>query len=178
MASTSNGQLHDISLGSRKRSDGTDMDIVTFSPSDPSDPRNWPAWKKWSIIFPIILIDLSVSWGASGFSPASTKFGEDMGVSTEVSTLGLSLTVIGFALGPMTLAPLSEYFGRRPIYVVSYGISLLFLMASALVPNLGGFLVLRFLTGLFSSVTIGKLTHMIAHNVSLIYCSQLWWYNC
>lgn len=55
----------------------------------------------------------------------------------------------------MSLAPLSEYFGRSPIYIVSYGIYLLFLLGTALVQNLGGFLVLRFLSGAFASVTIG-----------------------
>ena len=56
-----------------------------------------------------MLIDLTVSFTASGFSPASKKFAKDFGVSAEVGTLGLSLCVLGFALGPMTLAPLSEY---------------------------------------------------------------------
>lgn len=49
-----------------------------------------------------------------------------------------------------------QYFGRSPIYICSYFVFLCFLMGTALVPNLGGFLVLRILSGLFSSVTIGK----------------------
>lgn len=57
---------------------------------------------------PIILIDLSVSFAASGYSPATKNFEMDMGVSSEVGVLGLSLYVLGLALGPMTLAPLSE----------------------------------------------------------------------
>ncbi|EHK98228.1 putative Uncharacterized transporter C36.03c [Glarea lozoyensis 74030] len=72
--------------------------------------------------------NLTVSWGASGYSPAETEMEQIFGVGAEVGTLGLSLYVLGLALGPMTLAPLSE--------------------------NLGGFLVLRFFAGLFSAVTI------------------------
>ena len=112
-------------------------------------------WRKWSIVVVIILVDLSVSWTASGFSPASTEFSKDFGVSSEVATLGLSLTVLGFALGPMTLAPLSEYFGRSPVYISVYGVFLLFLLGTALVQDLAGFLILRLLAGLFCSVTIG-----------------------
>lgn len=78
------------------------------------------------------------------------------GVSVEVGTLGLSLYVLGLAWGPMSLAPLSEYFSRSPIYIVSYGIFLLYLVGTALVKNLGGFLVLMFLSGMFASVTIGE----------------------
>lgn len=103
----------------------------------------------------IIPIDLGVSWAASGFSPAVTKFNKDMGISEEVGTLGLSIFVLGLALGPMTLAPLSEYFGRSAIYIVSYGAFLFFLLGTALVQNLGGFLVLKLLSGLTSAVTIG-----------------------
>lgn len=86
----------------------TRVEIVSFKPGDPEDPRNWPRWRKWLVISVILLVDLSVSWGASGFSPASTKFSKDFEVSSEVATLGLSIYVAGLALGPMSLAPLSE----------------------------------------------------------------------
>ena len=92
-----------------QRADGTEVELVTFPPGDPTNPRNWPTWRKWSIVIVITLIDLTVSFTASGFSPAAKKFAKDFGVSGEVGTLGLSLCVLGFALGPMTLAPLSEY---------------------------------------------------------------------
>lgn len=82
--------------------------IVHFSAGDPEDPRNWPTWKKWLMIGPILLIDLSVSWGASGFSPASKKFADDFNLPASLGTLGLSSYVLGLAFGPMTLAPLSE----------------------------------------------------------------------
>lgn len=82
--------------------------IVHFFPDDPEDPRNWPWQKKWLMIGPILLIDLSVSWGASGFSPASGKFALEFGLPAGLGTLGLSSYVLGLAFGPMTLAPLSE----------------------------------------------------------------------
>ena len=62
----------------------------------------------------------------------------------------------------MLNAPLSEYFGRLPVYIISYGLSLPFLVGSALAPNLSGFLVMRFLCGLFQSVTIANLGGTIA----------------
>ena len=145
-----------------KRADGTDVELVTFPPGDPENPRNWPLWRKWSIVIAVVFIDLTVSFVASGFSPASAKFAKDFGVSSEVVTLGLSMTVLGFALGPMTLAPLSEYYGRSPIYIASYGIFLFFILGTALVKNLAGFLVLRFLSGWFCAVTIANFGGTIA----------------
>lgn len=145
-----------------QREDGQDVELVTFPPEDPENPRNWPSWRKWSIVIAIAAIDLTVSFAASGYSPASTKFAKDFGVSAEVATLGLSMTVLGFALGPMTLAPLSEYYGRSPIYIVSYGVYLFFVLGTALVQTIGGFLVLRFLSGWFAAVTIANFGGTIA----------------
>lgn len=136
--------------------------LVTFTPHDPKDPRNFPAWRKWLIVASITLIDLTVSFGASGYSPATEKLTEYFGVGSEIGTLGLSLYVLGLALGPMSLGPLSEYYGRTPLYILPYGTFLLFLIGTALVQNIGGFLVLRFFSGLFASVTIANFGGTIA----------------
>lgn len=136
--------------------------VVTFSPDDKDDPRNWSPLRKWLTVAAIVPIDLSVSWGASGFSPAAPDFAKDMNVSPQVATLGLSMYVLGLAFGPMSLAPLSEYFGRRPVYVISYGIFLVLLLATTFVKDLGVFLVLRLFSGYFSSVTISNFGGTIA----------------
>ncbi|PQE24376.1 polyamine transporter protein [Rutstroemia sp. NJR-2017a BVV2] len=138
------------------------LEIVTFQPGDPHNPRNFSFWRKWAIVSSITLVDLTVSWGASGYSPATTKLRETFHVSSEIGVLGLSLYVLGLAFGPMTLAPLSEYYGRTYLYVVPYGIFLLFLLGTALVQSIGGFLVLRFFSGLFASVTIANFGGTIA----------------
>lgn len=68
-------------------------------------------------------------------------------VSAEITTLALSLYVLGFAVGPVLLAPLSEYFGRQPVYVVSWFILFIFQLPVALAPNIGTILVCRFIGG-------------------------------
>jgi MFS family permease len=137
-------------------------EAVTFQPGDPEDPRNWASWRKWLMVAAIVPIDLSVSWGASGFSPVAADFARDMHVSGEIATLGLSIYVLGLAFGPMSLAPLSEYFGRRPIYVISYALFLLLLLGTTFVESLPLFLVLRFFSAYFSSVTISNFGGTIA----------------
>jgi MFS family permease len=136
--------------------------VVAFSPNDPEDPRQWSRLRKWLMVAAIIPIDLSVSWAASGFSPVAGDFADEVGVPAHVATLGLSLYVLGLAFGPMTLAPLSEYYGRRPIYIVSYGLFLLLLLATSYVESLAPFLVLRFFSGYFSSTTISNFGGTIA----------------
>jgi len=91
-----------------RQNHGDKIHIVSFTPGDPTNPRNWPRWRKWLIVGSVLFVDLTVSFGASGFSPASTNFAKDFGASNIVATLGLSIYVGGLALGPMALAPLSE----------------------------------------------------------------------
>ncbi|KAF2798815.1 MFS general substrate transporter [Melanomma pulvis-pyrius CBS 109.77] len=154
---------HDPLLQSHQHlSAATDDEVVDFLQGDPEDPRNWPSWRKWLMVAAIIPIDLSVSWGASGFSPAAHDFAKDMHVSKHTATLGLSMYVLGLAFGPMSLAPLSEYFGRRPIYVYSYAIFLLLLLGTSFTNSLALFLVLRTFSGYFSSVTISNFGGTIA----------------
>ncbi|KAL6710742.1 hypothetical protein ACN47E_007799 [Coniothyrium glycines] len=136
--------------------------VVAFERNDPQNPHNWPRPRKWLMVAAIIPIDLSVSWGASGFSPAAGDFAKDLNVSAQTALLGLSIYVLGLAFGPMNLGPMSEYFGRRPIYIISYGIFLLLLLGTTYVESLGPFLLLRLFSGYFASTTISNFGGTIA----------------
>lgn len=75
----------------------------------------------------------------------------EFGSSTIVATLGLSTFVIGIAIGPMLLGPLSEFFGRRPIYLVSWSMFLIWIIPSAVAQNIATMIVARFFDGLAGS---------------------------
>lgn len=139
-----------------------------FTEDDAENPRNWPEWQKWLIVCVITPIDLSVSWGASGFAPAEASFRDEFGLSEMVAILGFSLYILGLGFGPMCLAPLSEFYGRSVIYIGSYGVFLVLLAGTALVQNVVGFMVLRFFSGLFAAVTVanfgGSIADMWPHN--------------
>ena len=64
---------------------------------------------------------------------------------------GLSLYVAGLGIGPLFLGPLSEFYGRRPIYLVSFSLFTLFLLPCALARHIAVLLVFRFLTGMAGS---------------------------
>ncbi|KAH8648445.1 major facilitator superfamily domain-containing protein [Xylariales sp. PMI_506] len=161
-----------------------DHHLSSFAPGDPADPRNWPAWRKWLIVAAITPIDLSVSWAASGYSPAAASFRDEFpGVSETLATCGLSLYILGLALGPMSLAPLSEYFGRSVVYIGSYGVFLVLLAATALVRCVGGFMLLRFFSGVFAAVTVANFGGSIAdmwhhHDTGIAMSIYLWAATC
>lgn len=93
---------------------------------------------------------------------------EDFGVNRELAVAGLSLFVVGFAVGPlfwfvwptdrdmvllMSLlrAPLSELYGRQLIFFFSFGAFTAFNAATTAATNIQSVLVLRFLAGSFGS---------------------------
>lgn len=90
----------------------------------------------------------------------------DMHVSQIVAILGLSLFVGGLGIGPMFLGPMSEFFGRRPIYLTSFTLFTLFLLPCALAPHISVLLLFRFLGGMagsaFLSVAGGTVGDMFA----------------
>ena len=59
-------------------------------------------------------------------------------------------------IGPLLLAPMSETFGRRTIYLLCLTVFTLLQIPTALAPNVEGFIVLRTLTGFFGSVGVGN----------------------
>lgn len=65
-----------------------------------------------------------------------------------MSALPVALYVLGLGLGPLYLAPLSELYGRRMIYIVFFGIFSIINVGCALVHNAAGLIVLRFVAGL------------------------------
>lgn len=76
-------------------------------------------------------------------------------VSTEVGILGLSLYVLGFALGPVFWAPLSELRGRRlPLVISMFGFSI-FQIAVAAGKDLQTILLCRFWGGQYHFAPIG-----------------------
>ncbi len=68
-----------------------------------------------------------------------------------VLTLGISTYVLGIGFGPMFLGPLSEFFGRRPIYVIAWPLYVLCIIPQAVAHNITTMIVARLFDGLAGS---------------------------
>jgi len=84
---------------------------------------------------------------SSIFSTATRTIAAQYHVSTEVGLLGLSFYVLGFAIGPVFWAPLSELKGRRlPLVISMFGFTI-FQVAVAAGKDLQTILLSRFWGG-------------------------------
>ncbi|KAK4702416.1 hypothetical protein P7C70_g3805, partial [Phenoliferia sp. Uapishka_3] len=148
-------RIDDIGLGTmlrdsyaivaRKGEDGSLY--IRSAPGDPSSPRDWPKWKRYGIVLLASFLNNLVTIGVSSYSTGTTEIASEFNVSAEVAILGLTLFILGFALGPLFLAPLSEFFGRRPVYLISWFLFTVFQIPLAVPPNIATILVFRFLQG-------------------------------
>jgi MFS family permease len=68
-----------------------------------------------------------------------------------------SVQLLGYVCGPLVIAPLSELYGRNPVYHCCNVIFLVFNIACAKAPNLASLIVFRLIAGIGAScpVTIG-----------------------
>lgn len=67
--------------------------------------------------------------------------------SQSVSTLAITLYVLGIAIGPMFTSPLSEVYGRLPVYHAANVVFVAFIIGCGVSRNLAEFIVFRFLAG-------------------------------
>lgn len=86
--------------------------------------------------------------------------------------------LIGFVLGPLVFAPLSEQYGRRPVLISTLFLYILFTLGTALSPNWPAFLIFRFLSGTFAappmSVTGGSIADVFEDKVVRGRANMLW----
>lgn len=92
------------------------------------------------------------------FAPAIDKVMDEMGTSSrDVGSFGVSIYLLGYAFGPLILAPCSELYGRLVVYHVCTALFMLANVACGLSVNMPMLIVFRFLTGLVGAcpLTVG-----------------------
>ncbi|KAG8737110.1 hypothetical protein FRC10_008577 [Ceratobasidium sp. 414] len=101
------------------------------------DPKNRRASQKWLIVFVLATSSTCVTCASSVAAMARPGLQKEFGVSLPVAILGISLFVEGLGVGPLLLGPLSEFFGRRHIYWISFVWFVLLNFLVAFAPNIG-----------------------------------------
>ncbi|KAG8724928.1 hypothetical protein FRC09_011819 [Ceratobasidium sp. 395] len=125
--------------------------VVDWAPEDPENPFKWPAFKRWRITAILAITTLCIAFASSSYSGGIQYMMVDLHMGQYVAILGISLYVVGFGLGPLLWGPLSEMYGRRTIFLVSFLPFTLFHLGGALAHNAETLLITRFLAGAFGS---------------------------
>ncbi|KAH7084969.1 major facilitator superfamily domain-containing protein [Paraphoma chrysanthemicola] len=128
---------------------------VTWLKDGSDMPKNWPAWYRGIILACISFATLVVIMTSTAYSPGIPGMMKDFGIENKtIPILGVTTYLFGLALGPLVLAPLSEMYGRRPVYIVSLLMFSIFTIPSAVARNLETILVTRFFAAFAGSVVM------------------------
>ncbi|KAJ5833476.1 hypothetical protein N7474_001787 [Penicillium riverlandense] len=135
---------------------------VDFAPGDIENPRNWSMARRVTITISAVLLVVNATFASSSPSGCFGSISEEFGVSMEVAGLTITLFLLGYCAGPLIFAPLSEFYGRRWIFYISFTLYLAFNFLCAFAPNIGALLVGRFLTGTFVSAPLSNAPGVLA----------------
>ncbi|KAK5660644.1 hypothetical protein OQA88_12007 [Cercophora sp. LCS_1] len=143
--------------------DDDEPEIVAWEEKDPENPYNWPGRKKKGIVLITMMLIINSTMGSALPSNALPFIATEWHVESEQQkVLPISVYLIGYILGPILWAPLSEQFGRRRLTIATFAMFTLFTMACALSPDWPVFLVFRLFTGIFASAPIAIVPGIIA----------------
>lgn len=104
---------------------------------------------------------------STSYSAGIAGMMETFGISNKtLLVLGITTYLFGLALGSIILAPLSEMYGRRPIYLISMALFTILVLPCALAQNLEAILVTRFFGALAGSAMISNAPGTVGDIVS------------
>ncbi|KAF2111626.1 major facilitator superfamily domain-containing protein [Lophiotrema nucula] len=126
-----------------------DPNVVGWeSDRDPHSPRNWAKGKKALNIVVIFLMCIVSPFASSVVAPAIKDIINDFKQYDKyLASFVVSAYVLGYAIGPLLIGPLSEIYGRVIMYHVCNLIFVLFTCLCAVSHDLGFLAAMRFLAG-------------------------------
>lgn len=133
----------------------TPAELVDFDgPDDPYRPMNWSTHKKVSTTLLYGLVTMTATWASSSYSAGTAQISEEFGVSSEVAILGTTLFLLGFGLGPLLWAPLSEVYGRRVAVLTPMFVAICFSFGTATAKDFQTIMLTRFFGAFFASAPV------------------------
>lgn len=149
--------LTGIDVRDRSTNDGCQGKVFVVGyegDKDIMDPHNWSFTTRICATVNIASIGWIVGFASSVDSAALTQASRDFGVSEIAESLATGLFLIGFGVGALFAGPVSETIGRNPVYITTLSLYMIFIMASALAPNIGAQLTFRFIAGCFAATPL------------------------
>lgn len=122
----------------------SDFEVV-FEDGDPENPRFWPRWYRAWVTFCISFTTWVVVLYSTSYTAIISGLKEEFDVqSTTVVTLGVTAYLLGLAAGSLLVAPASELWGRRPVYIICMIIFTVLVVPTCVADSLAQIIVVRF----------------------------------
>ncbi|KAF2755489.1 MFS multidrug transporter [Pseudovirgaria hyperparasitica] len=125
---------------------------------DPADPYNWPGWKKTANLILVAVHAMMTTFTAAAIIPAFEIIAEDLDVSLVKASYLTSMQIAVLGFGPLLWKPISNRYGRRPVWLVSVALSGICNVGCAVSPNYAAMAACRCLVAFFicPAIAIGS----------------------
>lgn len=146
------------------------------SPPDLSsltDPFRWSQARKSTLVALSCVATTFTAYAGGCYATPIPEMTSYWNLSETTLDSGLLIFTVGFALAPMILAPLSEINGRRPIFLATGVLFVIFSVCCGVTRSFAGMMVARFLAGCagstFSAIIGGVVAvcvfHILLHSI-------------
>ncbi|KFY17539.1 hypothetical protein V492_00598 [Pseudogymnoascus sp. VKM F-4246] len=115
------------------------------------NPLEWPASFKWGIVGLLAFASFTTTFSCMSVAPVANRIVNDLGGSNDRKSPAVLLVTIwelGEAAGPILIAPLSEMYGRWPVFNVANMLLLIATVLGCLSKNTAVFMASRALMGM------------------------------
>ena len=138
--------------------DSNDPNLVSWDgPDDPANPLNWSSWLKFTNFALVSGLCFIIPLASSMFAPGIPQVMEEFNsTNIELASFVVSVFVLGFAFGPLLLAPASELWGRLWVYHITNVLFVVMTVACALSTNIEMLIAFRFLAGCFGAAPLSN----------------------
>ncbi|TLS29899.1 hypothetical protein PpBr36_03154 [Pyricularia pennisetigena] len=110
-------------------------------------PFDYSAKTKWTITFIVALAGSAAPMGSGILYPVLSDVAVDLKTSPTIANLTVAVYALAMAIFPIWWSSFSETFGRRTVYIVSFGLGIVFSILSAVSTNIAMLIVMRVLGG-------------------------------
>ncbi|KAF7945542.1 hypothetical protein EAE96_010309 [Botrytis aclada] len=127
--------------------------IVTWeNETDRENPQNFSEQQKWMNVILISCQGTLTTTCSTLLAISSLDIAATFSLASSYGPgLPLGFYILGLGLGPLYLAPLSEIYGRRHVYLAAFSAFTILNIGCALSPNVASLTILRFLSGIAGS---------------------------
>ncbi|KAI0711132.1 major facilitator superfamily domain-containing protein [Cerioporus squamosus] len=119
------------------------------------DPQQWSKWyKRYISALVCVILFLTVTLASETLALFAKDLAEEFKINGMLVNLTITNFSICFCLGPLLWCPLSEHYGRRPVYLLCFNGFTVCQVCAAVSQNAASLVIFRSLAGFFGSACL------------------------
>lgn len=136
--------------------------LLEFGHGDIENPKEWSVRRRTYITVVSVLLVVNATFASSAPSACLEGIVETFHVSRVAAALVITVFLLGYCAGPLLFAPLSEFYGRRWVFYITFTGYNAFNFLCGFAPNFASLLIGRLITGTFASAPLTNAPGVLA----------------